>query len=111
MRSAMLAAGSSLLALTPPSSAWAAAPGSLASPGSSLVLADPQLLPMMPGPIAFPRRQMENNFAVLLLRSSYDALDDLDFCAMVGRRGEGGGGTVGGDWRHAHTCSCAYPLC
>ena len=41
---------------------------SLAGPRSSLVLADPQLLPLPPAPIAFPRRQLELNFAVLLAR-------------------------------------------
>ena len=92
MRSAVLAAGSSLLTFIPRPSAWAAAPSSHgpASPSSTLVLADPQLLPLMPGPISFPRRQLENNFAVLLLRSGYDALDDLDFVGMVGGKEEGG---------------------
>lgn len=33
-------------------------------PRSALQLADPQLLPMPPGPIAFPRRQLDLTFAV-----------------------------------------------
>lgn len=48
-----------------------------------LALADVQLLPLPPGPVAFPRRQLELNFAVLQLRSGYEAVDDLDFVPMV----------------------------
>lgn len=53
-----------------------------AGPSSALLL-DTQLLPLPPGPIAFPRRQLDLNFAVLLLRSGYEACDDLDFTPMV----------------------------
>ncbi|EFN55426.1 hypothetical protein CHLNCDRAFT_134590 [Chlorella variabilis] len=73
------AAAAAAAALPPirPAAAAAAAGG----PRSSLLL-DPQLLPMPPGPIAFPRRQLDLNFAVLLLRSGYEACDDLDFVPM-----------------------------
>ena len=40
------------------------------------------LLP--PEPVAFPRKVLDQRFAVLLLRSTYDAVDALDFIAMVG---------------------------
>lgn len=53
-------------------------------PRSSLLLAEPQLVPFQPGPIAFPRRQLALNFAVLLARSGYEAVDDLDCVPMVG---------------------------
>ena len=77
------AAAAAAAALPPirPAAAAAAAGG----PRSSLLL-DPQLLPMPPGPIAFPRRQLDLNFAVLLLRSGYEACDDLDFVPMVSGR-------------------------
>lgn len=96
--SAAAAAASSTQQLLLPSSAWAApaaaassvqllpplgpARGLSTGPHSSLVLADNQLLPMQPGPIGFPRRQLGLNFAVLLMRSGYDAVDDLDFIPM-----------------------------
>ena len=60
-----------------------------AGPHSRLELADPQLLPLPPGPITFPRRQLELNFAVLQLRSGYEAVDDLDCVPMVRTRGGG----------------------
>lgn len=36
-----------------------------------------------PEPVAFPRKALDQRFAVLLLRSTYDAVDALDFIAMV----------------------------
>ena len=36
-----------------------------------------------PSPVLFPRRNLDQRFAVLLMRSSYDAADDLDFVPMV----------------------------
>ena len=33
--------------------------------------------------MAFPRKALDQRFAVLLLRSTYDAVDALDFIAMV----------------------------
>ena len=93
---ASAAAGSSLLLLPslPANAAAAAAAatalpalkpasGLLTGPRSSLVLADPLLLPIPPGPIAFPRRQLSLNFAVMLMRTGYEAVDDLDFIPMV----------------------------
>ena len=35
-----------------------------------------------PQPLTMPRRKLEKDFAVLLMRSSYQVADDLDFCAM-----------------------------
>jgi hypothetical protein len=36
-----------------------------------------------PEPIRFPRKALDIRFAVLLMRSTYDAVDDLDFIPMV----------------------------
>ena len=38
---------------------------------------------LQPEPVAFPRKALDQRFAVLLLRSTYDAVDALDFIAMV----------------------------
>lgn len=38
---------------------------------------------LQPEPVAFPRKILDQRFAVLLLRSTYDAVDALDFIAMV----------------------------
>lgn len=38
---------------------------------------------VQPEPVAFPRKALDQRFAVLLLRSTYDAVDALDFIAMV----------------------------
>lgn len=38
-------------------------------------------------PIYFPRKRLNQSFAVLLLRSVYDAADAMDFVAMVGYYG------------------------
>lgn len=35
-----------------------------------------------PQPIKFPRRALDSRFAVLLMRSSYEAVDDLDYIPM-----------------------------
>ncbi|KAL4428540.1 hypothetical protein ABPG75_002629 [Micractinium tetrahymenae] len=91
LRHALLsaAAAAALPALRPASAAAAALPplqpaaaALLSGPRSSLVLAEPQLVPLQPGPIAFPRRQLGLNFAVLLMRSGYEAVDDLDCVPM-----------------------------
>ncbi|KAL3147223.1 hypothetical protein ABBQ32_002719 [Trebouxia sp. C0010 RCD-2024] len=37
---------------------------------------------VQPEPVAFPRKALDQRFAVLLLRSTYDAVDALDFIAM-----------------------------
>lgn len=37
------------------------------------------LFPVSVEPVAFPRKQLDQRFAVLLMRSSYDAVDALDF--------------------------------
>lgn len=36
-----------------------------------------------PEPVLFPRKALNQVFAVLLMRSAYDAVDDLDFIPMV----------------------------
>lgn len=102
-QAALLSACSAAAALQPLQPAAAVTPGAAAAaaasplpplaplrysssgPHSRLELADPQLLPLPPGPIAFPRRQLELNFAVLQLRSGYEAVDDLDCIPMVRR--------------------------
>ena len=38
-------------------------------------------------PVTFPRKRLQLNFAVLLMRSGYEAVDDLDFVPMVGGAG------------------------
>jgi hypothetical protein len=35
-----------------------------------------------PEPVKFPRKPLDQRFAVLLMRSSYDAVDALDFIPM-----------------------------
>ena len=41
------------------------------------------LLPTLPPePVQFPRKPLDLKFAVLLMRSSYEATDDLDFIPM-----------------------------
>ncbi|GBF90150.1 hypothetical protein Rsub_03283 [Raphidocelis subcapitata] len=35
-----------------------------------------------PQPVGFPRKTVDQRFAVLLMRSSYDAVDELDFVSM-----------------------------
>ena len=36
-----------------------------------------------PEPVLFPRKAVSQVFAVLLMRSAYDAVDQLDFIPMV----------------------------
>ncbi len=60
------------------------------------------LLP--PEPVAFPRKVLDHRFAVLLLRSTYDAVDALDFIAMVGP----GTSTVSGMTLSQSICSCKH---
>ena len=60
------------------------------------------LLP--PEPVAFPRKVLDQRFAVLLLRSTYDAVDALDFIAMVGP----GTSAVSGMTLLAHKPSSSY---
>ncbi|MCO5607380.1 hypothetical protein L7F22_061576 [Adiantum nelumboides] len=40
------------------------------------------ILPLPPSPVLFPRKNLSRKFAVLLMRSAYDAADELDFIAM-----------------------------
>ena len=40
-------------------------------------------MPAQPEPILFPRKALDQRFAVLLLNSMYDAVDSLDFIPMV----------------------------
>ncbi|KAI5067335.1 hypothetical protein GOP47_0017863 [Adiantum capillus-veneris] len=40
------------------------------------------ILPLPPPPVLFPRKNLSRKFAVLLMRSAYDAADELDFIAM-----------------------------
>lgn len=40
------------------------------------------LLASPPDPVQFPRKPLDRRFAVLLMRSSYEATDDLNFIAM-----------------------------
>ena len=40
-------------------------------------------MPPQPEPVLFPRRALDQRFAVLLLNSMYDAVDSLDFIPMV----------------------------
>lgn len=41
------------------------------------------LPPEQPEPVRFPRRALDQRFAVLLMQSSYRAVDALDFIPMV----------------------------
>ena len=40
------------------------------------------MIPLSPQPIKFPRKVLNLKFAVLLMRSSYDTVDELDFVPM-----------------------------
>lgn len=42
-----------------------------------------------PEPVLFPRKALNQVFAVLLMRSAYDAVDSLDFIPMVRQRAYG----------------------
>lgn len=58
-------------------------PCSSPAPGDRVIAAPSYLLPgPQPEPVAFPRRRLSRAFAVLLLRSGYDAVDSLDFIPM-----------------------------
>ncbi len=39
--------------------------------------------PTQPDPVLFPRKALDQVFAVLLMRSAYEAVDDLNFIPMV----------------------------
>ena len=39
--------------------------------------------PSQPEPVLFPRKALDQVFAVLLMRSAYEAVDDLNFIPMV----------------------------
>ena len=39
--------------------------------------------PSQPEPVLFPRKSLTQVFAVLLMRSAYEAVDDLNFIPMV----------------------------
>ena len=39
--------------------------------------------PTQPEPVLFPRKSLTQVFAVLLMRSAYEAVDDLNFIPMV----------------------------
>ena len=41
------------------------------------------MMPSQPEPVLFPRKALDQRFAVLLLNSMYDAVDSLDFIPMV----------------------------
>ena len=41
--------------------------------------------PYLPPPVKFPRRPLNQRFAVLLMQSCYRAADSMDFVPMVGR--------------------------
>ena len=71
---AQAAPGPSLSSVAPPGS------GGLAS---RLTRALPFQLPITnPEPVKFPRKGLDQRFAVLLMRSSYDAVNVLDFIPM-----------------------------
>jgi hypothetical protein len=63
----------------------ASVPAVAPAPGGSLASQLNKALPFPlfpvspPEPIGFPRKQLDTRFAVLLMRSSYDAVDALDF--------------------------------
>jgi hypothetical protein len=63
----------------------ASVPSVTRAPGGSLASQLNKALPFPlfpvspPEPIGFPRKQLDTRFAVLLMRSSYDAVDALDF--------------------------------
>ncbi len=41
------------------------------------------MMPSQPEPVLFPRKALDQRFAILLLNSMYDAVDSLDFIPMV----------------------------
>lgn len=72
-----------------PLAALLARPGPALAIASEPVLAADSLLDSVfgsmvaPEVVAFPRRRLDFTFAVLLMRSGYEAVDDLDFIPMV----------------------------
>jgi hypothetical protein len=97
-RSALLSAATAGLAALAPAPARAASVAPPAPPGlAARLLPVPLPLPLGgPEPVAFPRKTLDQRFAVLLMRSSYDAVDALDFMSMekfqVGGKADGGEG-------------------
>lgn len=72
-----------------PLAALLARPGPALAIAAEPVLAADSLLDSVfgsmvaPEVVAFPRRRLDFTFAVLLMRSGYEAVDDLDFIPMV----------------------------
>lgn len=52
-------------------------------PGSALQALWDSVLGLQPEAVRYPRKQLDLAFAVLLMRSGYDTVDDLDFVPMV----------------------------
>jgi hypothetical protein len=71
-----------LLGLPLGASATLLAPAAPAAAAPGGVLAERRASFLQPEAVTFPRRRLELPFAVLLLRSGYDAADALDFVAM-----------------------------
>ena len=80
LRTAILASLSRITQRILPQAAWGAAiTDGVAASGSWL-----DFMPMAPPePVRFPRRGLDQRFAVLLMQSSYRAVDALDFIPMV----------------------------
>ena len=77
MRSIICRTGAHLCVVATPLQCAAAA----GTPGSMLLNA--LGIGNEPEPVLFPRKALNQVFAVLLMRSAYDAVDDLDFIPMV----------------------------
>jgi hypothetical protein len=71
------------VSLMVPDSALASPPVSKKETDSLLALAQRARRPKPPKVL---RRKLSQDFAVLLMRSSYDALDEIDCVAMVSRQ-------------------------
>jgi hypothetical protein len=84
-RRALLSSISLALCATKQAANAASVPSVAPAPGGSLASQLNKALPFPlfpvspPEPIGFPRKQLDTRFAVLLMRSSYDAVDALNF--------------------------------
>lgn len=76
---------SGLLPARPSTAAAFASPNSPSVPELASRLSEALSIPLpysTPEPVKFPRKALDQRFAVLLMRSSYDAVDALDFIPM-----------------------------
>jgi hypothetical protein len=79
---AALAAAAATAALARAPAAWAAAAATTTTRQALVAVPTAPFSFLQPGPVAVPRRTLDLRFAVLLMRSVYDAVDGCDVLAM-----------------------------